>query len=261
MAFTGCSSSCISPSFPSPSMARSSLPASPQQRDPRIPKVTRCACPSFPLQGHRPQRLRRQRGPAGAALPPTALLPPRRAPKAAKQPGELMSNWGAVVLSGEPPQPSLAALSTRREGCSHVCTPDRYTGGPVVPYPLAQTRGARCCHIGSWLHPILKAQTQRGLSFCRQRAGDRSGMEKKPFHQRRFPAGAPSRAVGMGAALPPPGLAPVGGWPASQRASGSLPRSWALHTCAATCGACTAAPASMPPGGCCRKGRSQRSPP
>lgn len=109
------------PLLPPQRWARSSLPASPQQRDPRIPKVTRCACESSPLQGHCPQPfplLCRQRGPAGAAVPPTALLLPRRAPRAEKHPRKPMSNWGAALLSGEPPQPSQAALSTSR-----VCTP------------------------------------------------------------------------------------------------------------------------------------------
>lgn len=34
-----------------------------------------------------------------------------------------MGNWGTVLLLGEPPQPSRAALSTRGGVCSSVCTP------------------------------------------------------------------------------------------------------------------------------------------
>lgn len=93
----------------------SSLPASPQHRDPHIPKVTPrwSLPPAIPL-------LCRQWGISTPLSPPNALLPPRRAPRAEKQPRKPMSNWGAVLLlgGGEPHQPSQAPQSTRREGCS-----------------------------------------------------------------------------------------------------------------------------------------------
>lgn len=190
MAFTGCSASCISPSFP-PCNGRDppsppSLPA--HSRGTPSPKLhvvpasrslsPRSLSPATPLP-------RRQRGPAGVALHPTALLPPRELKTSPGSPwatGELCCFWGS------PPQPSWAALSTGGGVCSGVCTPAGLGAGCSLP-PCTDKRWMVLPHrLPAASHP--EGADTAGPFLLPAECWRQDWGEKELFYQQCFPAGA-----------------------------------------------------------------------